>query len=306
MKVLLTGANGFVGRHLAHELRSNRHEVVTADTAAPAECVFDITHDTSVSEVLRFVKPDAVVNLAGIAHVPTARDNPRLAFDVNVGGLLHVLEACRHHVPGARVLAVTSAEVYGTRLDRPTDAPPIAEDEPLRPGNFYATTKAAADFAALQFAADHDVHVMTARPQNHIGPGQNPNFVTPSFAWQIAAQVRAGDAAEPMQRGNLDSRKNFSDVRDIARGYRLLLERGKPGRAYNLASDRHVRIGDILDGFYAIAGIEPNHARHDPFFRPTETAPMLSLERIAADTGWSPEIPFEQTLADIYAEASAG
>jgi len=304
MKVLLTGANGFVGQHLAHELREHGHDVVASDCEPPARCLLDITHAQRVAELVQYVRPDAIVNLAGIAHVPTARDKPRLAFEVNVGGLLNVLEGCRHHAPNARVLAVTSAEVYGTRGIN--SEVPITEDEPLRPGNFYAITKAAADHATLQFGADHGLHVMTARPQNHIGPGQSPGFVTPSFARQIAEQVAAGTNAKPLQRGNLDSRKNFSDVRDVARGYRLLLERGTTGQAYNLASDRHVRIGDILEGFYRLAGIEPNHERHDPYFRPTESAPILSIERIAADTGWTPEIPFEQTLADIYADAAAG
>lgn len=301
MRILVTGANGFVGRHLEAELLGQNHEVLTSDWREPATHIADITNSECVADMIRSLQPDAVVNLAGIAHVGQAKAQPKRTVDVNLGGVVNLLEACRHHAPRCKLLFITSAQVYGQRSGEDL----IHEDDPLKPANFYAAIKTAADMTARQYGVDHDLHVMIARPQNHTGPGQMKAFVTPSFARGVVEQRQHGDSAKPLQRGNLDSVKNFTDVRDIVRGYRLLLERGQAGKAYNLASDRHVQIREVLEGFYKLAGIHPNHVRHDPYWRPTDTAPRLSTDRISTDTGWAPKISFEQTLEDIFREAEA-
>lgn len=296
MRVLVTGACGFVGAYALTELTAAGHEVLASDISAAASYPLDICDRAAVAALVSQQQPDAILHLAGMAFVPDAKSNPRRAFQLNVDGTLCILDAVREHAAQCRVLVVTSGEVYGGHEG---DAA-ITEDMPLRPVNLYAITKAAADQASLQMAADHGLAVMTARPQNHMGPGQSPRFVSTGFATQIAAQAR-GEVSEPMLRGNLESVKNFTDVRDVARAYRLLLESGQAGQAYNIASERRVQIGELLELLYDIAGIAPNHVKHEPFFRPTEAAPAVSIERIRSHVGWTPEIPLRQTLADLYA-----
>ena len=300
MRVLVTGASGFAGRHALTELQAHGHETIGADIAPQAEIHLDVRDPEAFAETLAQHAPDAVLHLAGLAFVPDAEADPDLAFSLNRDSVRNLLDAIRRRRPGTRALIVTTGEVYGPQ---PDPAAPIDEDTPLRPASVYARSKAAADELTLAAAREHGLHALTARPQNHLGPGQSPRFVSSSFAGRIAAQAAAaarGETSEPMPRGNLDSIKDFTDVRDVVRAYRLLLEKGQPGLAYNIASEQPVRVGDLLDTLYDIAGIAPNHARHDPFWRETETVPPIRTDRIREHTGWRPEIPLRRTLEDLY------
>ena len=304
MKVLVTGCTGFVGRHVMAALRSAGHAAVGSDVGSPAGGTstylpLDVRDPDSIASVLAEVAPDAILHLGGIAFVPLGWTQPQRVFHVNTIGTLNVLDAVRQHRPAARVLVVTSAEVYGSH---PAPAP-LAEDAPYRPDNIYGVAKAAADHAALLYAAHHRLDAMVARPSNHIGPGQSKDFVSSAFAGQLAA-IAAG-AAPRMRVGNLDQRRDFTDVRDVARAYVLLLERGHAGLAYNIASGHLMPVRDLLDGLCAVAQVRPQVEIDPALFRPDENRPSYDTARIRAHVGWTPEIPLRQTLEAVYADILA-
>lgn len=304
MNILVTGCNGFVGRHAAAVLRQAGHEVTGSDIACPPgdapPCIpMDVCDLDSILGVLADVRPDAVLHLGGIAFVPLGWTEPQRIFSVNTIGTLNLLDAVRRKTPAARVLVVTSAEVYGSR---PAPAP-LTEDSPYRPDNIYGVAKAAADQSALLYAGRHGLDVMVARPSNHIGPGQSKNFVSSAFAAQLAAIAKG--APPVMHVGNLDQRRDFTDVRDVARAYALLLAKGTSGRAYNIASGRMTPVRDILDTLCDIAKTTPKIEIDPDLFRPTDNRPSYNTARLRDDVGWQPEIPLRQTLADIFADLLA-
>ncbi len=301
----VTGAAGFVGRYLVRELRNAGW--ATAGFDLPEAAVGDeslergrVEDAASVRRALERCRPDAGVHLAGIASDAAAWEDPARAFAVNAEGTLNVLTEMARAAPTARTLVVSTAHVYG---DAP-DAGALDEDAPLRPGTLYGLTKLAADRAALLFGKREGRAVIVVRPVNHIGPGQAPDFVIAAFARQLA-EVAAGLRTPELRVGNLDSVRDFMDVRDTVRGYRLLLERGTPGCAYNMASGNRIRIGEALERLCAISGVRPRIVTDPARYRPTDASPELNTARLRADTGWRPEIPLEQTLRDIYEDARA-
>ena len=320
MRILVTGARGFVGRHACAVLADRGHTVLASDlppppggppspAAAPggaggppasSPCPFhpaDFTSLDSVRALLAATRPDAILHLAGIAFVPVANDHPQLVFTVNVNGPLNLLEAVHRDAPSTRVLLVTSAEVYG---NPPSPSAPIAEDAPLTPSNLYGVAKAAADHAARLYAARHNLDLLVARPANHIGPGQSPAFVSSSFARQLKA-IAKGEAAPVLRVGNLDSVRNFTDVRDVVRAYALLLESGHTLDAYNIASPSPTPIRFLLDTLVTLSGVRPEIQVDPALYRPTDASPAYSLDRIRSHVSWTPSIPLSQTLTDLYA-----
>jgi len=312
MRVLVTGANGFVGRHTVHDLQQAGHTVSGFDlTTSPATLpaldihTGDIQDKDAVNEVVAKTRPEACVHLSALSFVPEGWRNPEALFSINLLGTIHLLEAFRRQAPDARILVVSSAEVYGLR-PRPR---PVQEDDLLDPDNPYAISKAAADRLALLYARQHGLRVMTVRPYNHIGPGQDPHFVVASFAVQLAAiahgqAIACGQAPAIIKVGNLDSRRDFSDVRDVARAYRLLLEHGRQGLAYNLCSQQTTTIRAILDQLCDLSGAHPA-VEVDPLrYRPVGKRPDLDTTRIETDIHWKPEITMSATLRDILTEAT--
>ncbi len=302
MKILVTGCNGFVGWHAQDALRAAGHEVIGSDVACPTgtPCLpLDVCDLPAVCRLLTAVRPDAILHLGGIAFVPLGWTEPQRIFAVNTIGTLNILDAVRQTTPTTRVLVVTSAEVYGSH---PAPAP-LTEDAPYLPDNIYGVAKAAADQSALLYAAHHHLAVMVARPSNHIGTGQSKDFVSSAFAVQLAA---IADGAPPVLRvGNLDQYRDFTDVRDVARAYALLLANGQPGLAYNIASGRMRPVRDILTGLSEIAGLQPRIETDPALFRPHRDRPSYDTTRIRQHVGWQPQIPLRQTLADIYADIQA-
>ena len=297
MRVLVTGAAGFAGLHLLHELAVNGHETVAFDRApasVPDTVSFhkgDLCDHKGLVRLLAEVKPDACIHLAALSFVPDGNADPASVFNINVIGTLHLLEAFRTHGPGARILVVSTAHVYGT----PAGSVPLTEAAPLAPVTFYAISKACADNLSLAYFRDYGMHVSTARPNNHIGPGQAPRFVIPS----LAGQIKAGSGRH-VRVGNMDSVRDFSDVRDVVRAYRLILERGQGGKAYNISAQNFQRIGDIADRFCKMAGGGVELRKDPSLFRPTDTSPQLDTKRMETEIGWQPLIPFEQTLRNIW------
>lgn len=306
MRVLVTGARGFVGRHVMAELASAGHEPIglsrSQDCPDPAahERVADICSLADMERVMRDTKPEGCIHLAGIAFVPIGWSQPHLVFAVNLGGTLNLLEAVRVHAPACRTVLVSSALVYGS------SHPEHARDESaaLDPQTIYAVSKVAADLNGLLYARHYGIPVMTARPCNHMGPGQAADFMAPSFARQLA-DIAAGRQAPRMRVGNLDSVREFMDVRDVASAYRLLIERGRAGEAYNISAGCAVPVRTILEQLCEMAGVKPELEMDPARWRPTDRQPMLVAEKLRRDTGWTPRYTLSQTLADIYRSIAA-
>ena len=302
MRVLVTGAAGFVGRHLLPVLRAAGHEPLPTDSRAdPAAGIeaLDICRATDADAAVRRLRPDACIHLAGVAFVPDAARNPQALNAINVEGPLHVAQALLRQAPRARMLFVSSAQVYGIR-NRPGA---MREHDPLDPASPYARSKACAEAALLELAARQGLDVVIARPGNHTGPGQSPKFVVPAFIHAIR-DFREGRRAS-IAVGNLDSERDFSDVRDVVAAYVLLLERGARGGIYNLSAGVHLRIGDLLQRIARLAGVSPPVQTDAALYRPTDAMPSLDTARLRA-LGWRPAYPLERTLADLWQEAAAG
>ena len=302
MRVLVTGAAGFVGRHLLPALRRAGHEPLPTDSRAdPAADIaaLDIRDADAVDAAIQRLRPGACIHLAGIAFVPDAARDPLALDDINVAGTLQVAQALLRHVPRARMLFVSSAQVYGMR-NRPGAR---RETDVLEPASPYADSKARAEAALLELAKRQDLDVVIARPGNHTGPWQAPMFVAPAFAHALL-DFRDGRLPS-IAVGNLDSERDFSDVRDVVAAYVLLLEKGARGGIYNISAGVHVRIGELLTSLARIAGVSPVTHVEPTRFRPTDAMPMLDTAQIRA-LGWRPAYPLERTLADLWRETETG
>jgi len=299
MKVLVTGATGFAGRHLCRRLLALGHEVTgtTLDAADRADhplAVCDVTDPSAVDALVRDTKPDAAVHLAGIASVRDAGAMAATAFAVNAAAAQSLIESLLAHAPGATFLAVSSAEVYG---DVAPEALPIAETQPIAPPHVYGVTKAALESLCRAYA--DRLRIVLARPFNHIGPGQSPNFVASSFARQVA-DIEAGRAEPVLRVGNLDARRDFSDVRDVVEAYCLALERCEPGTPYNICSGRAVAIHDLLDTLLSMTDVSVRVEQDAGRLRPSDVPVLVgSAEKLNRATGWEPKYELHQTLRDI-------
>jgi GDP-4-dehydro-6-deoxy-D-mannose reductase len=294
VRALVTGAGGFVGRHLVRHLAEQGDEVVEMELAVDG---IDIADAEPVMEAVMGAKPTAVYHLAGAADVGGSWTSPRETFMANALGTLNVLEAAR--AAGVeRVLAVTSADVYGRVTE---DELPLGEDQPLRPVSPYAASKVAADALAQQAWLGHRLPVIRVRAFNHLGPGQSDRFVAPSLAARIARNERQGGDEVPI--GNMTPLRDVTDVRDVVRAYRLLMERGEPGAVYNVCRGRAVSVKEIAEELLAMAA-RPMHLVVDQTLQRPVDIPVLVGDNgaLRAATGWAPTIPLETTLADVLAD----
>ena len=240
--------------------------------------------------------PDVVYHLAALAHVGRSWRDPRVTLAQNQAINLNVLEAVRTEAPAAVLVAVSSGEVYG-----PPQTLPVDESAALRPQNPYAVSKAAGDLLAGFYADAHGLRVARPRAFNHAGPGQPPLYALASFARQVAAGLEAGDDPIRVVTGNPDARRDFTDVRDVVRAYRLLAESGESG-AVNVCSGRSVSARELVAGLGRAAGVEIDHTVDPGLVRAHEVMEIRgSAERLRAATGWEPRIALETTLADTVA-----
>ena len=290
MRAFVTGGHGFVGGVLCAHLAEHGDEVV----APPADDV-DVTDAVAVRKAFDDAQPHAVYHLAGVASVAESWRDPTGVFAVNAGGTAAVLDAARSLDRPPRVLVVSSAEVYG-RV--PAEALPITEEQPFAPVTPYAASKAAAELVAVQAFLGWGLPVVRARPFNHIGPGQSPEFAVAAFAVRITEAVRAGNTA--LRVGNLTARRDLTDVRDVVRAYRLLVLQGAEGEAYNVCSGRDVVMEDVVRRLLDVAGAELAVEVDPALLRPVDL-PVLrgDARKLHAATGWTPEIPLDRTLADV-------
>jgi GDP-4-dehydro-6-deoxy-D-mannose reductase len=288
VRVLVTGARGFVGRRLVPALRAAGHEV--ADEAV------DVTVPGAVRDLVSRAEPDALVHLAALSFVPDSFLAPDAAFRVNFLGARNVLAAVRADAPRARILVVSTGHVYGTAA---AEAAPFDETAPLRPESPYARAKAAGDLLAQRYAAA-GLDVVRVRPFNHTGPGRPDHFVESSLARQIV-EIRAGRRAPRLVVGNLDAVRDFLDVADVVAAYLRLLDPTVPAGLYNVASGVGRTIGEVLEALLRIAN--PDRARPEIVvaperWRPTDRA-VGDARRLRAAIGWAPRVPFEDTLRHL-------
>lgn len=302
MRVLVTGVTGFVGHHLVAALAAAGHEVHglvrTADERVPPDVVVhtgDIRDRAAVAAAVAAADAEGIVHLAGASSVGQSFADPVGTWDVNLGGTLAVLEAVRNRPAPARCLVVTSGEIYGRVA---ADRLPVDADTALHPLSPYAASKAAADIAAAQYRAGYDLPVIRVRAFNHVGPGQDPRFVIPNVARQLARAEAVGTA--PVVRvGNVSTRRDFTDVRDMVDAYVRLLERGDPDTPYLACSGRSVAVRELVDGLAELCALEVR-VESDPGLVRSGEQPDLygSPERLSADVGWTARIPLRTTLSD--------
>lgn len=299
MRVVVSGATGFAGRWLVRELEQAGHVAL----AMPPSSALDVTDTPAVSAFVNETRPDAVAHLAGVAFGPDARREPDRAIAINEGGTRAVLTAAASLAPTPGVLVVSSSEVYGH--PDPGDLP-LAEDAQLRAEHPYARSKLAQEDAAAE-ARRAGLRVVVVRPFNHAGPGQRPEFVVPAVARRVVEAIRAGRDEIPA--GNVDVRRDFCDVRDVVRAYRLILETlsddGLPRRpVYNVATGRSTAIRTLIDTFAAFAGADIGIVV-DPALVRADDPPDIrgDASALRAELGWEPRIRLETTLRDVFDEA---
>lgn len=317
MRAFVTGLDGFVGQWLARELAGAGVEVAGGSRVAqpsfsilsPEEgrglrwSPFELSDGPSIEKAIAEARPDAVFHLAAQASVPDSLRDPVETYEANVIGTALLLEAVASKAPGAAVVCVGSADSYG--IVSP-DVLPLDESAPLHPTNPYAASKAAAESISLQYARTGRLRVVATRSFNHTGPGQRTTFAVPAFAQQIAA-IAAGKARPALHVGNLGAKRDMTDVRDVARAYRLLAERGEPGAVYNVCSGRSVSMRSIVDALISIAGVEATLEVDPARLRPSDMPDLVGDHgRITERTGWQPVIPLDQTLRDVYAWHARG
>jgi GDP-4-dehydro-6-deoxy-D-mannose reductase len=276
-RVLVTGAGGFVGRHLHERL---------GDSFVPFEG--DVLDAEALAASLRSVKPSAVVHLAAESSVGGSWENAAHVWSVNVVGTVNLLEAVRREHPGARMLFTSTGEVYG-RAERV----PTPEEEPVAPISPYAASKAAAELACAQAGLD----VVVARAFNHEGPGRDERFAIGSWTRQIVRLEHEGGGS--LLVGDLSAERDLTDVREVCRAYALLLDPSVPAGTYNVASGRSVAMREVAERLVGLARVPITVEQDEARLRPADI-PRLAGDpsRLRAATGWEPEIPLERTLAD--------
>ncbi|MEY2471676.1 MAG: GDP-4-dehydro-6-deoxy-D-mannose reductase [Actinomycetota bacterium] len=293
MKVFVTGGHGFVGTYLTEHLRASGDDVV-----APHQDDVDLADQAKLTDAVVAAAPDAVIHLAALAHVGESWKDPARTFDVNAVGTLHLLEAARRVTPAPRVLLIGSAEVYGPV--QPDDLP-LTEEHKLNPVTPYAVSKVAAEYLGVQYHAGFGVPVVRARSFNHIGPRQAGRFVVADIAGRIADAIKNGDT-DPIRVGNLSARRDYTDVRDVARAYRLLVTQGTPGEAYNVCSGVDVSVETLAHRLLALAEVDLRIEEDAALMRPVDVPVLVGdNSRLRAATGWRPEIPLDETLRDVLA-----
>jgi len=306
LRVLIIGATGFVGNHLASHLHTIHPDATIYGTRLSAteksnkhiETTFqiDLKDYERVREMLVECQPDTIYHLAAQAFVPRSFEDPWETLENNIRSQLNLIQACIELDIRPRMLIISSAEIYGA-----VDATqmPITLDTPMRPTNPYSVSKVTQDMLGLQFYLSHDMPIMRARAFNHIGPGQNPRFVAPAFATQIA-KIEVNQQEPFIYVGNIEAQRDFTDVRDIVRAYQLITEKGQPGQAYNIASGKAYSIQYLLDTLLSYSDIEIEIRVDEARLRPVDVPVILGdYSQLNHDTGWQPTISFEGTLKDV-------
>lgn len=290
-RALVTGGAGFVGGHLRAHLESMGDEVFAIDREV------DVTARVPIEAAMIDVQPEVVYHLAALTHVGESWRRPEDYTRVNVVGTINVLEAVRHAAPAATVLVVSSADVYGVVRLRDL---PLDEMHPPRPANPYAQSKIEAERVARE-AARQGQRVVIVRPFNHVGPGQLSTFVVPALASRLLEARDRGETTVPV--GDLSTRRDFSDVRDVVRAYRLLATLGASGEVYNVASGHDVAIADLAQWLVERIAPAVRLLESEALLRPVELPVSRgSFAKLQRATGWEPRITLATSLEDVVVD----
>lgn len=296
-RLLVTGANGFVGRHVKSAVGAG----VFGDAefhGAPDG--WDVRDEQEVRALVDEIRPDSVLHLAAQSFVPRSFENPRETFDINVVGTLNLLLALSKVGFTGRMVYASSGDIYG-RV--PESELPVDESRIPEPRSPYGVSKVAAEQLCLQWRRTEGVDVIIARPFNHVGPGQDIRFVLPALARQIVA-IAEGRQPPVIAAGDIDTTRDFTDVRDIVAAYAAMLVRGIAGATYVVGSGHERLVRDLLQDMCALAGISPEISQDPSKMRPAEQRRMLAdASRLYRDTAWAPRIKLETTLSDILIHA---
>jgi GDP-4-dehydro-6-deoxy-D-mannose reductase len=302
-RTLVTGATGFAGTHLldllcrAHTAPIDAWSRPGGHPAKPVASVrwqpVNLLDADSVASAIAEHPPTEIYHLAGTAHVGASWERSTSHLETHVLGTHHLLEALRAHAPKCRTLVVTSGMIY-----KPQDHP-VGEDAALGPASPYALSKLAEDELARHVAVHDQLDIVIARPFNHIGPGQSPDFAASSFAYQIAA-IEAGAEPATIHVGNLSTTRDLTDVRDVVAAYVALMRAGRRAEAYNVCRGEAVLMRDLLDRLLALSSARVTCTEDPSKLRPNDTAFVAgNADKLRAETGWTPQIPLQQTFTDI-------
>ena len=307
MRALVTGGCGFVGGHLIRHLLDSGDTVLgtardlervadlTAQYQGSTWQTLEITDPKAVLHCINTYRPEVIYHLAGIAFVPDAEENFESALSVNVAGTHHVARACHLLQTGIKVVLISSAETYG-RIS-PSDLP-ITEKTPTRPSHNYSLSKLMAEQVLERFTQYGQMKGVVIRPFNHIGPGQSDKFVASNFASQLV-RMKAGRTSPVIRVGNLAAKRDFSDVRDIVRCYRLAAEKGEG--IYNLGTGRAVSINLLLETLIAISGLKVSIETDPARMRPAEIPEIYGIyEKAKRELGWESTYSLRETLESVY------
>ena len=296
MKALITGSAGFVGQHLAEHLSNEGDEVFCSDLSLGGP---DLLDAAGINDLVSKIQPDYVYHLAGQADVKASWEDPLSTFRVNAEGTLNMLLACQlFNVK--KVLCVSSAEVYGSVQKSEL---PITEKHVLNPSNPYAASKSAAEILCKQMGSPN-FEIMRARSFNHFGPGQKENFVAAALAKRMLLAEQLGQPEITV--GNLKTIRDFTDVRDVVRAYRLILTRGVGGNVYNVCSGIGRKIQDLATALLSQIDSELDLKVDPKLHRPADTPVLIGdYSKLQKQTGWEPRIEFDQTIKDTIESTKA-
>ncbi len=283
-KTLVTGGSGFAGRYMV--------DLLGDGVAAPSSSELDLCDARAVRTYVAELRPTTIFHLAAFSSPSKSLDQPDQGLLTNLAMTLNLLEAMRHEATRATVVLVGSGQIYG-------DAPrlPITEEEPLEPGNPYAVGKAASDMLGRQYADAFDLRVVRLRPFNHAGPRQRDEYVVSSLARQVAEAEATGLTEMTLRTGNPESRRDFTDVRDVVRAYALAAE--LDGGAFNVCSGHSASVAELVELVAGNARIPVHHEVDPARLRAHDARDMCgSHDRLTAATGWKPEISLDQTVRD--------
>lgn len=304
MKALITGINGFVGEYLSDFLISNQIDVYGTVLSEEASIenisdnkIFkmDLLDKNEVNKIIAEIKPDYIFHLAGQSSVALSWKKPDLTINVNVIGTINLLEAVKLYSNKSRVLIIGSSDQYG--IVNPEQCP-ISENTPMNPQSPYATSKKTQEEIAIQYFKAFKIDTIIVRAFNHIGPKQNKGFVIADFASQIA-EIEKEKKAAIIKVGNLDAKRDFTDVRDVVRAYYLVMTNGKPGEIYNVGSGITYKIKEILDKLLSLAKVSIYIEKDNDKMRPSDV-PLIQCDnsKISTECGWTLQYPIDQTLID--------
>jgi GDP-4-dehydro-6-deoxy-D-mannose reductase len=299
-RILITGGTGFVGTHLVQFLNSSTSHIAVLASGGKSKphpgvkyYEVDIRDRDLVRSIVLEVKPEQIFHLAGISSVDDSWSNPRLTYEVNVFGAYNLFDAAMSLPCPPRILNISTSQVYAPCSSA------LREDSRIHPSNPYAASKAMAELLVVEYQKSTAEGIITTRSFNHTGPGQPPNFVLPSLAKQFV-EIELGLHPPTIKVGNIEVKRDFTDIRDVVRAYCMLLEKGKPGEVYNVCSGSATRLADIIQMFESAAGRKVIVATEGSRIRGNDV-PLIcgDPKKIRDTTGWQPQISLPKTIADL-------